>query len=92
MLSPKFQERENARIYCLNRVFFDTYFLSHPDIGQFSSDLAPVLQLESSDIVLPALIHVIANEPNVRVRAHAMSALSNFRHVRSDARQFIEHQ
>jgi hypothetical protein len=47
-------------------------------VGQFSADLAPVLQLESADLVLPALIQVITSEPNVRVRAHAISALSNF--------------
>ncbi len=49
-------------------------------VGQFSSDLAPVLQLESSDIVLPALIRVIASEARWWVRMRGNRSCNNSEH------------
>ena len=46
--------------------------------GQLATDFAPVFQEDFSDVILPALLHLLDDVNNPRVQAHAAAALVNF--------------
>ncbi|XP_014214927.1 importin-5 [Copidosoma floridanum] len=47
-------------------------------VGQMSTDFAPTFQKKFHDVVIPGLFHVLDDNENPRVQAHAGAALVNF--------------
>ena len=67
-------------------ILFSILFLQHPRVrfaccnalGQMATDFAPVFEKKFHDKVIPGLLHLMDDNGNPRVQAHAGAALVNF--------------